>query len=176
MKSQPHIFGTMFAYQGRIDVESVPASPEFSSRRFSVAWVNRVVIDIAASTYRPLPVLVVDDLPANRWILGRLLRELGLEVRFASDGSEAVALGRICRFGVILMDIEMREVDGDEAAGRLRLPGSRSIDVPIIAVTSLPLAEAKQRCSGAGIDSILSKPVTATALEKEIRRLAPHLL
>ena len=70
--------------------------------------------------FYPSPVLVVDDHPANRWVLGKLLERLGIDCRFASDGTEAIAVAGMRRWGAFLMDIEMRRLDGDQAARQLR--------------------------------------------------------
>lgn len=123
----------------------------------------------------PLPVLVVDDLAANRWVLGKLLGRLGIGCRFASDGTEAIAVAGMRRWGAFLMDIEMRRLDGDQAARQLRRLSPYLAGVPIIAVTSLPVPAAIKRCRRGGIDGLVSKPVSIEALEKQLRTHAGHL-
>ncbi len=123
----------------------------------------------------PLPVLVVDDHPANRWVLGKLLQRLGIECRFASDGTEAIAVAGMRRWGAFLMDIEMRRLDGDQAARQLRKLSPYLADVPIIAVTSLPAPLAVKRCRRAGIDGMITKPVSIRILEDQLRAHAGHL-
>ena len=137
--------------------------------RFSDANSNRPI------GFRPSPVLVVDDHPANRWVLGKLLERLGIDCRFASDGTEAIAVAGMRRWGAFLMDIEMRRLDGDQAARQLRKLSPSLACAPIIAVTSLPVPEAIKRCRRAGIDGLVSKPVAIKALESQLRTHAGHL-
>lgn len=147
-------------------------------RRSRVAVASPTIQAVVVHLNQPItdaPVLVVDDLPANRWLLSRLVESLGLKCFVASDGWEAITAVQLHRFSLILMDIEMERLDGDEAARRLRqreLAGSR---VPIIAVTSLPIDEAVERCRRAGVDGILRKPVCRSALRTQLRRHAPQL-
>lgn len=135
-----------------------------------------MVTHVSDSTFLPDPVLVVDDLPSNRWLMGQLLRRLGIPHATAGDGTEAVALSRSGRFSAILMDLEMGELDGDAAARRVRRLGRPVADTPIIAVTSLPWREAVVRCESGGIDGILQKPVTLKALRAKLRDHARMLL
>ena len=139
--------------------------------------ISPVVLDALPPAANPStpPVLVVDDQAASRWLLGKMLERLRIDYRFAKDGTEAVALAGTRRWGAFLMDIEMQRLDGDLAAIRLRGLSSFLADVPIIAVTSLPVAEARERCRRAGINGLVRKPVSLFALETQLRRHAAPL-
>lgn len=70
-----------------------------------------------------LRALVVDDHDTNRRIMQALLPPLGCEVTAAGSGEEAVELARAARFDLVLMDLHMPGIDGDEATRQLREMG-----------------------------------------------------
>lgn len=120
--------------------------------------------------------MVVDDQAVNRCLLGHLLARLGVDCRYAADGGEAISLAGKRRWGALLLDIEMRRLDGDVAAARIRSLNSHLGRVPMIAVTSLPAEEAWRRCRTAGMDGVLAKPVSLASLRATLDRYAPELL
>ena len=112
----------------------------------------------------PLRVLVVDDVAMNRDIAGSFLRAAGHDVACVDGGAAAVEAAGSGDFDVILMDVRMPEVDGLEAARRIRaLPGSLG-RVPIVALTAQAFAEQVAECRAAGMDDHLAKPFTPDAL------------
>ncbi|WP_029087241.1 response regulator [Brevundimonas aveniformis] len=119
---------------------------------------------MAGPVGRPPRLLVVDDHAANREILGLLLRSLGCETEYASDGVDAVDAARNGTFDAILMDLRMPHMDGMEATRRIRsLPG-RIAQVPILAVSAETRADNLAPCRTAGMDGFLSKPVSRLEL------------
>ncbi len=112
----------------------------------------------------PLHVLVAEDHPVNRKVVGLLLERLGHRVEFAEDGLQAVQRATEQAFDVILMDVHMPQLDGLEATRRIRdLPGDRG-RVPIVALTADVVDDAVQRTRDAGMDAFLPKPVQAAQL------------
>lgn len=108
--------------------------------------------------------LVVDDHPANREILGLMLRAFGCETDYASDGVEAVDAARLGAYDIILMDLRMPRMDGYEASRRIRALPDPIAQAPILAVSAECRAESVGLCRDAGIDGFLAKPVTQAAL------------
>jgi len=103
-------------------------------------------------------VLLVDDEPINREIARTLLEDAGLAVDTAEDGVEALAMAGVGGYAAILMDMQMPEMDGVEAARQIRQ--RRLCDaVPIIAMTANAFVEDREQCLAAGMDDFLSKPV-----------------
>lgn len=110
-------------------------------------------------------VLVAEDNPVNRKVLGIMLRNLGHSVCFAEDGAQALAMAREQDFDLVLMDIHMPNMDGLDSARAIRaLPGQRS-RVPIIAVTADVMNEAEERSLQAGMDDFISKPIEPQRLQ-----------
>jgi PAS domain S-box-containing protein len=139
----------------------------------------------AALAVRPMPViptdgdrleglnvLVVEDNPANRMIVRKILEGLGAAVELAEDGASGVeAAGRLAP-SVILMDVQMPGMDGLEATRRIRaLPGPAA-RAPIIALTANVLEHQRKTYLSCGMDGVVGKPIAPAALLTEILRLA----
>jgi CheY-like chemotaxis protein/HPt (histidine-containing phosphotransfer) domain-containing protein len=121
---------------------------------------------------RRLDVLIADDSAINREVATAFLRQAGHTVSEARDGAQAVHLAATHDFDVVLMDMRMEELDGLEAARRIRsLPGSRG-DVPIVAVTANALDQHIQECRHAGMSQHLAKPYTQPELLAVVARVA----
>ncbi|WP_318769045.1 ATP-binding protein [Tepidimonas sp.] len=117
-------------------------------------------------------ILVAEDHPVNRKVIGLLLQRLGHRVEFAEHGAQAVALAAERDFDLVLMDVHMPEVDGLEATRRIRaLPGPRG-QVPIVALTADVLDEAQAQARAAGMDGFLGKPVQRAQLQAVIEAAA----
>jgi CheY-like chemotaxis protein/HPt (histidine-containing phosphotransfer) domain-containing protein len=119
-------------------------------------------------------VLVADDNAVNLKVACAMLAKLGYEFRTAVDGREtveAVAHGATqgLRFGAILMDVNMPEVDGLQATRQIHAAwGDNS--PPIIALTAGASAEDRARCEAAGMDDYLTKPLQVAALAQALER------
>jgi PAS domain S-box-containing protein len=119
-------------------------------------------------------ILVVDDEPINREVAQIQLEATDLIVDTAADGNQAVALARKTTYVAILMDMQMPNLNGQEATRLIReIPGYR--DIPIIAMTANVFAEDKTCCIEAGMNDFLIKPFSpdnlfATLLRSLSRR------
>jgi len=113
----------------------------------------------------------------NRIIAVAILHRLGWQVDAVNNGQEAVAQFQATPYDVVLMDCLMPEMDGFEAAARIReLESTRRAQglaltrVPIIAVTANALQFDRERCLAAGMDDYLSKPFSPEQLSDAIAR------
>ena len=122
----------------------------------------------APSRERPLQILVADDDPITRQIAQRLLERLGHRVRTVANGAAVVDAWRDGLDDVILMDLEMPGLDGEQATREIRRePAGRR---PwIIALSAHDAADRRASSLGAGMDDYLEKPLRTDRLERAIR-------
>jgi CheY-like chemotaxis protein len=120
-----------------------------------------------------LRVLLAEDNVFSRSALVKLLERQGMAVYAVPNGREAVALYQQAHYSVILMDCQMPEMDGYEAARRIReVEENLARRTPVIAITALTMARECIRCQAAGMDDYLVKPVAPAAL---FECIAAHL-
>ncbi|MFI5315487.1 MAG: ATP-binding protein [Myxococcota bacterium] len=111
-------------------------------------------------------VLLAEDGADNRALIERVLQRAGLTVELAEDGREAHAKAMSATlsgtpFDVVLLDVEMPEMSGNEAASALRADG---YDGPIVALTAHGRASDREACLSAGCDDFATKPIDRSAL------------
>jgi len=115
-----------------------------------------------------LRVLVVEDNPTNRLIATRLLEQLGAEVETAEDGRLGVDAVARASFDLIFMDVQMPVMDGVEATRLIRaMPGPAS-STPILAMTANALQHQTDAYLAAGMNGVVSKPLSPSALVARI--------
>jgi CheY-like chemotaxis protein len=117
-------------------------------------------------------ILVVEDVDFNQEVIIELLASVGVQTRLASNGLEA--LREVARKApdAILMDCHMPVMDGFEATRRLRANPDYS-RIPIIALTASVMEEDKKRCSDAGMNAYVAKPVDLGVLHKQLLQFLP---
>jgi two-component system sensor histidine kinase/response regulator len=117
-------------------------------------------------------ILLVEDEPINQDIAKEFLLELGMRVSVASNGIQALEHFRNGQHALVLMDMQMPEMDGLEAAWRIRrLANGKS--VPIIALTANVYEEDRQRCLDAGMNDILHKPYDPEDMARMLLKYLP---
>jgi len=119
-----------------------------------------------------LRILVVDDNAINRTIASKILQRLGAEVLTASSGVEALRLVPDALPDLILMDIQMPGMDGIEATRRLRASGGPVAQIPILALTANVLDHQRAAYIAAGMNGVISKPISPAMLIREIVRVS----
>ncbi len=129
----------------------------------------RAAID--ASTLEGMRVLLVEDEPDARELVGELLQSRGASVELAASAAEAYAHLQSAVPDVIVSDIGMPEEDGYQFAQRLRaLPVERGGKTPIIALTAYTSPQDKRRAFDAGYNHHMAKPVDAEELVRVLDR------
>ncbi|MEZ5345549.1 MAG: ATP-binding protein [Pyrinomonadaceae bacterium] len=109
-----------------------------------------------------LKVLVVEDNPINLIVTTKMLEQLGLGPETAENGMVAVEKVQLKDFDAILMDCQMPEMDGYEAARRMI---ENSVKPPLIfAITAGTSASERRKCAEAGMTDHISKPFTKVDL------------
>ncbi|MGB2717242.1 MAG: response regulator [Vicinamibacterales bacterium] len=150
---------------------------EALARLFGVATKNGRTEPTAGrigSRARTLHVLVAEDNPVNRKLVTTLLQKRGHTVTAVDNGREAVeAIESVGKrgFDVALMDIQMPEMSGFEAAQAIReRERTRDTRLPIIALTAHAMRGDRERCLDAGMDGYLSKPIDVDELIATVER------
>ncbi|MDB5311501.1 MAG: hybrid sensor histidine kinase/response regulator [Gemmataceae bacterium] len=126
------------------------------------------------ATGRPLRVLLAEDNEVNQVLAVRILEKRGHAVTVVGDGGQAVAALDARRFDLILMDVQMPEMDGLEAAAAIRSrERGTNRRTPIVALTARVMKGDRERCLAAGMDAYLSKPLKSAELVETLARLVP---
>ena len=119
-----------------------------------------------------LRVLVADDNEINQVVACKFLQKLGCHVEVARTGREAVEAITRTVYDVVLMDCEMPEMDGYEATREIRLREEGTLShLPIMALTGHASDEDAQKCHQAGMDKVITKPLTLPILRASLREL-----
>jgi CheY-like chemotaxis protein len=119
----------------------------------------------------PPRLLVVDDMPENRLLLGRLLSGMGFEVQEAADGEAALERWAAWRPHLVWMDVRLGEVDGCEAARRMRRREAAEgwPRTPVIALTA-GVFDDHERVLQSGCDEIVAKPFQVRTIAQVLTR------
>ena len=130
--------------------------------------------DARAAPRRPseLRVLAAEDNPVNQLVLKTLLEPAGITPTLVLNGRDAVAAWESQPWDVILMDIQMPEMDGVEAARiiRQRERDTGRARTPIVAVTANAMTHQLVEYEAAGMDGVVAKPVDCASLLQAIER------
>jgi PAS domain S-box-containing protein len=115
-----------------------------------------------------LQILLAEDNPVNKKVVSQMLKKLGYQADVASDGKEVLSALERQHYDLVLMDIQMPEMDGLEAAGRIRKRWPASEQPCIIALTAYALEGDRERCLESGMDGYISKPVRLEDLREAL--------
>jgi two-component system sensor histidine kinase RpfC len=126
-----------------------------------------------ASAAAALRILVADDNPTNREVIGRILERAGHAVTLVNDGEQALDAVERAMPDVVILDRNMPGLGGVEALQALRLMTRGRARLPVIMLSADVTPEAKGEALNAGADAFLSKPIETMRLLNEIHSLAP---
>jgi class 3 adenylate cyclase/CheY-like chemotaxis protein len=115
----------------------------------------------------PAQVLVVDDTPENRDLLGRRVRQQGHVVTEAENGKRAMEQLEQKPFDLVLLDIMMPELDGYGVLERMKADANLR-HVPVIVISALGEMDSVVRCVALGAEDYLLKPFNAILLKARI--------
>lgn len=123
-----------------------------------------------------LRVLLVDDHPANRLLLGQQLKFLGHSVVESEDGQQAFARLQSEPFDVVITDCNMPVMDGYELTRRVRAGEHEVNRTPrlIVGFTANAQVEERQRCLAVGMNDCLFKPVSLSMLKSCLGKVSQH--
>lgn len=122
----------------------------------------------------PLRILLAEDMAVNQRLMLTMLDRMGYRADVAANGFEVLDALRRQRYDVVLMDVQMPELDGLEAARRICGEWPPEARPRIVALTANALRTDREACLAAGMDDYLAKPVQVGELQEALVRAAEH--
>ncbi len=117
----------------------------------------------------PSNILVAEDYPTNQQVVRMHLQTAGHRVTIAADGRQAYEACEREQFDLIFMDVQMPEMDGLEAAQKIRAKLPAYAEIPIVALTANGEIDMHLACLQAGMNDVVTKPVPRKALLQATR-------
>ena len=134
-------------------------------------------MDRAPVTPRAMRVLAAEDNKTNRLVFSKMVQTLDIDLTFAENGREAVALFQSVVPDIVFMDISMPEMDGKDATRAIRMIEAKTGGhVPIVAMTAHAMSGDDADIFAAGLDHYLPKPLKRTAIVEHITAAADPAL
>jgi PAS domain S-box-containing protein len=170
LESQPNV-GTTFFFTCWFDCKPVNENPANNPQDQNPSPMSPNMTVEANEVPLKLNILLAEDNLINQKLAKKLLEKQGHEVHIANNGIEAVILFEQRPFDLILMDFQMPEMNGLEAASKIReIEQTKGGHIPIIAMTANAMKEDKDRAISAGMDAYVPKPINVQELLTEISR------
>ena len=148
---QSQLFDTLVGVLGEETAQHVPALP--AAR-----------IDAELASRHPLRILLAEDNVVNQKLALRLLQQMGYRADLASNGIEAVESVQRQTYDVVLMDVQMPEMDGLDAAREICARFAVPARPRIVAMTANAMQGDRDMCIAAGMDDYITKPIRVDRL------------
>ena len=134
----------------------------------------RPTMDPGMAARHPLRILLAEDNVVNQKLAMRLLSQMGYRADLASNGVEAIESIQRQTYDVVLMDVQMPEMDGLEAARAITARWQPSRRPRIVAMTANAMQGDREECLAAGMDDYLTKPIRVDALVQALLTATPR--
>ncbi len=163
---------------GSISVTSVEDRGSSFTVKLPLRWVGPLLSPEphieAEPPLRPLRILAAEDNRTNQILLGAMLSPLGVDLRLAGDGREAVELFRREAFDLVLMDAQMPVMNGVDAACAIRdlERAEGRAATPIVALSANVMRHQIEDYEQAGMNGFIAKPIDMATLIRTIERFA----
>lgn len=125
------------------------------------ANLNKHQSTISNKFVKNMKILVAEDTDLNSKLLSKLLEREGIKYDIAQNGEKAIKYFRTNKYDLILMDCQMPVLNGYEATKKIRkIEKEQGLkEIPIIAMTANALSDDKDKCSSAGMNDYINKPI-----------------
>ncbi|HUH94736.1 MAG TPA: GAF domain-containing protein [Casimicrobiaceae bacterium] len=131
-------------------------------------------LDAQMASRHPLRILLAEDNVVNQKLALRILQQMGYRADLASNGIEAVeSVGRQA-YDVVLMDVQMPEMDGLDAARQICARWEAHERPRIVAMTANAMQGDRDMCLAAGMDDYLTKPIRVDRLVEALNQVQPR--
>ncbi|MFV1496450.1 response regulator [Phaeobacter sp. JH20_02] len=128
----------------------------------------------ATPTPRLMRILAAEDNRTNQLVFRKMVKDLNIDLQFASNGIEAVEAYQSFQPDLIFMDISMPVMDGKEATQKIRaLEHGTGIYTPVVALTAHAMAGDSDGILAAGLDHYLTKPLRKALIHERIHAYLP---
>ena len=118
-------------------------------------------------------ILIVEDNEKNMKLVRDILRHRGHETIEAATGTDGVRLAMERRPDLVLMDIQLPDIDGIAALGRIR--EDTSLDrMPVLAISASVMPDEQQKIVASGFDAFITKPINLKAFQETVQRFLEH--
>jgi PAS domain S-box-containing protein len=114
-------------------------------------------------------ILIVDDVPSNRFLLNSYLSEYGFNLIEAENGADAVELCNSFNPDIVLMDLRMPVMNGIDATKSIKT-NDKTSKIPVIAVTASSLNYESNEIESCGFDGFLDKPVSQSEILQQLNK------
>ena len=128
------------------------------------AAAAKPVLDAGMAARHPLRILLAEDNVVNQKLALRLLQQMGYRADLASNGIEAIECVARQTYDVVLMDVQMPEMDGLDAAREINRRWPDGARPRIVAMTANAMQGDREDCLAAGMDDYLTKPIRVDQL------------
>ena len=164
--------GSKFHFTAAFALASVDAAKQPSDAH-DLALLTSAVFSVDLPPVPPLRILVGEDNAVNQKLIVHVLRKQGHDVVVAENGLEALAALKKRSFDLVLMDVQMPRMDGFEATAAIRkMEHGTGTHLPIVAMTAHAMAGDREKCTQAGMDDYLSKPLNFRSLHTTLGKWA----
>jgi len=161
---------------GDITVESEPGK----GSTFSLTFRIGACVEPTSGQVKPQPtgratglrpgarVLVADDNAINRRVVALLLSPMGVEIEEAENGVQALGRLKARTFDLVLLDVHMPEMDGEQTIRAIRAAAQPWSATPVIALTADAMTGDRERLLEMGMNGYVAKPINVADLYVEI--------
>jgi len=148
-----------------VTTTSTTPVPSEHTADFNSRGVKRSFSHVTTTTTTTINVLYAEDNDMCRMLTTRIANLAGVQCDTVADGLECCKKieQNPQQYDLILMDIIMPGMDGIDATERIRQLG---YNIPIVAISGIDTKDMKQRCTTAGMNGFLSKPLTISKLKQ----------
>lgn len=162
------------AMQGDIVVESEVNKGSCFTVSLYAPMTNKAEVDQQTAPFVSLHILLVEDIPLNVLVAKSVLEKLGHVIHVALTGKSALDLFKPNTYDLILLDIQLPDISGLDVSRQLHAQ-YKAEDIPPIVAFTANAHRQNQEYFDAGIDDIMTKPLSIAAFNKIVDRFWPSL-